>query len=636
MYSNLTWDERFEFAKAYYEHHGHLRVVITFKTKDGYSYDKDGFKLGKWISRQRYQHKIKELTPVHYEKLKSIGMIFEDLNKLDWETFYNLAQVYLEHHRQLPGTHDFKTKNGYEYDKDGKNLGAWFHVQRLNYNNNTLSQERMEKMDRLFKKFNQIQMKQQDKTNIEWDKMYELAKAYYEYYGRLNMPIKFSTKNGYDYDKKGKNLGVWIREQRQLYRRGLLTEEQIKKLEQIKMVFSDMVITEWERMYTLAKIYYEYHGNLKVPRQFKTKNGYEYDKDGSNLGKWVNTQYCRNIKGSISKEEYEKLIVIGMVFENQKGTRWDKMYELAQKYYEHHGNLNVLSIFKTKNGYEYDEQGENLGFWISTQRKYYLENRISKNRIEKLKQIGMVFENLNDVKWDEFYELAKVYYSRYGNLLIDINFITQNGYDYDKNGKRLGGWINRQRTDYRSGNMSSERIKKLKIIGMIFESLQDREWNKMYALALAYYQYYNNLKIRADFRTENGYDYDSEGEKLGQWINAQRTAYKKHKLTQERFEKLQIIGMIFEIKKDKEQNQITCITYNINYEKHKKAIDAIPHREFIAKINYLSNQGLPFVIENQLHPIFSMSSVNMEVRYGISLEHLIEEYQQSLKKVKKV
>ena len=39
---------------------------------------------------------------------------------------------------------------------------------------------------------------------------------------------------------------------------------------------------------------------------------------------------------------------------------WQSKYELAQVYYEHHGNLKISLSFKTINGYEYDENGLNL------------------------------------------------------------------------------------------------------------------------------------------------------------------------------------------------------------------------------------------------------------------------------------
>ena len=92
--------------------------------------------------------------------------------------------------------------------------------------------------------------------------------------------------------------------------------------------------------------------------------------------------------------------------------------------------------------------------------------------------------------------------------------------------------------------------------------------------------------------------------------------------------------MIFETRTNRRKNQRICINYGIDYEKYKQQIDAIPQREFSAKINYLNDQQIPITTEGNLHPIFCMSSINMQVRYGISLETLITEYSAIKDKVK--
>ena len=44
---------------------------------------------------------------------------------------------------------------------------------------------------------------------------------------------------------------------------------------------------------------------------------------------------------------------------------------MAKKYYDYHKNSEIMVNFKTKNGYEYDEEGVNLGSWVSIQRMAY-------------------------------------------------------------------------------------------------------------------------------------------------------------------------------------------------------------------------------------------------------------------------
>ena len=68
----------------------------------------------------------------------------------------------------------------------------------------------------------------------------------------------------------------------------------------------------WEETYEYAKIYYEKHKNLEVPRKFKTNNGYEYDENGQiNLGQWIGQQ---RQKVSPESDQGKLLLKIGMRF----------------------------------------------------------------------------------------------------------------------------------------------------------------------------------------------------------------------------------------------------------------------------------------------------------------------------------
>ena len=74
---------------------------------------------------------------------------------------------------------------------------------------------------------------------------------------------------------------------------------------------------------------------------------------------------------------------------NKLTMTWEDYYELAKAYYEHHGNLEISDRFKTINGYDYDENGVNLGTWIYTQRKSKKDETLLPEREELLIKIGM-------------------------------------------------------------------------------------------------------------------------------------------------------------------------------------------------------------------------------------------------------
>ena len=241
-----------------------------------------------------------------------------------------------------------------------------------------------------------------ENATYTWYDWFELAKAYYEHHNNLEIPVRFKTKNGYEEDENGVSLGRWIKTQRKAYK-GIghrkLTKEQIELLNQIGMRWASVDnMQEWMEKYNLAKSYYEYHNNLEIPARFKTKNGYEYDENGVSLGNWISNQR-RAYKGmgtsKLTKEQIELLNQIGMRWANVDNMQeWMEKYNLAKAYYEHHNNLEIPVRFKTKNGYEEDENGVSLGRWISNQRRAYKgmgASKITKEQIELLEKIGIIW-----------------------------------------------------------------------------------------------------------------------------------------------------------------------------------------------------------------------------------------------------
>ena len=117
---------------------------------------------------------------------------------------------------------------------------------------------------------------------------YNLAKAYFGYYGNLEVPVKFKTSDGVDYNENGVALGTWINNQRQAYKGNgthKITIEHIELLNEIGMRWENKLNLEkqWINNYNLAKTYYNHYGNLEIPKRFKTSNGMDYDENGKKL-----------------------------------------------------------------------------------------------------------------------------------------------------------------------------------------------------------------------------------------------------------------------------------------------------------------------------------------------------------------
>ena len=371
----MTWEDYYELAKAYYEHHGDLLIPVRFKTNDGYTYDENGaVKLGVWINWQRTR--FSQLPVERQQLLQAIG--FQE-NKFDfaWQKNYELAKAYYEHYGDLLIPQRFKTNDGYTYDENGAvKLGVWINWQRTRF-----SQLPVERQQLL-----QAIGFQENKFDFAWQKNYELAKAYYEHYGDLLIPVKFKTNDGHTYDENGAvNLGMWIKWQRTRFSQLPVERQQLLQaigFQENKFDFA------WQKNYELAKAYYEHYGDLLIPQRFKTNDGYTYDENGAvNLGIWLRNQ--RAGFSQLSIERQQLLQAIGFEI-NAKDFAWQKNYELAKAYYEHHGDLLIPNSFKTNDGYTYDENGAvKLGKWLSTQRTRF--SQLSIDRQQLLLQIGMVW-----------------------------------------------------------------------------------------------------------------------------------------------------------------------------------------------------------------------------------------------------
>ena len=580
------WIIKYNIAAAYYERNGNLEIPEKFKTLNGYEYDENGINLGRWLTNQKQSYKKATLSPERIHLLKDIGMCFEIRdNNNEWNKNYTLAKNYYEHNGNLEIPQKFKTLNGYEYDENGISLGTWLATQRQSYKKEKLSPERINLLKA-------IDMCFEPRYNDDWNEKYALVKNYYERNGNLEIPRKFKTLNGYEYDENGINLGIWIRNQRQSYKKARLSPERIHLLKNIGMCLETRDNNnEWNKNYALAKNYYERNGNLEIPGRFKTLNGYEYDENGINLGIWIISQRrsYKNVK--LSPEKINLLKTIEMRFEIKYNDGWNKNYALAKNYYEHNGNLEIPEKFKTLNGYEHNENGINLGMWFHNQRQLYKKARISPERLNLLKDIGMCFETRdNNNEWNKNYTLAKNYYEHNGNLEIPEKFKTLNGYEHDENGINLGMWIISQRRSYKNVKLSPERLNLLKNIGMRFEiKHNNNEWNKNYALAKNYYERNGNLEIPEKFKTLNGYEYDENGINLRRWLAVQTQLYQKARLSTERINLLENIGI-----KWFAYNNINYIEQNVIFDNNNQRLIKLKIlNSFKSYLNSLDQNTLP-------------------------------------------
>ena len=290
---------------------------------------------------------------------------------------------------------------------------------------------------------------------------------------------------------------------------------------------NDTLSASWDLMFDVAERYYKENGDLDVPKRYVTTEGYT-------LGTWLTTQrlvHEGKVKGILTDEQAEKLERIGMQWESVRDAAWEKYYAAAKAYCEEHGNLMV-------NITEKNYRGVNLGAWISNLRTYYKGGvqtaYLTPERIKALEEIGMVWSAV-DYLWERNYHAAVKFHQKNGHLDVPAGYV-------DEDGIRLGSWIFTVRNARKNANsrskLTDEQVKRLDAIGMFWGNIHDLEWEKAYAAACEYKKKQGDLSIPVTFQTVDGI-------RLGRWIRRQREAYAEGKLSSERKERLDHIGMIW-------------------------------------------------------------------------------------------
>ena len=438
---------------------------------------------------------------------------------------------------------------------------------------------------------------------------------------------------------------------------------------------------DFDTWYKIAKDYYNEHGNLLVPHDYK-------DKDGKQLGKWLSSirikYHSKTLR--ISRQKVDKLNQIGMIW-NVLDYKWNAKYEEVKKFYTEYHDLNLLPLYK-------GEEGQKLLSWIKSQRSIYYSNKEGlkyTEKITKLEQVGIVCKH-NDELWNDMYTLAVNYHDKYHHLLIPVYYETEDN-------KKLGVWIRNQRKSYVKGDLSLERINALEAIGMTWK-VNETKWNLMYEELKNYYDKYHTLTIsktyepmfvtneelktwlnvqRKNYRREtiltssqrqklkalgierdNAKEYwvsmynlafnyyqknqhltithpkTSEEKSLYTWLRNQRYSYRQGKLSMERIELLNALNFIWSPRKNLTAIYIYIAKNNldIDMQLNRDILNRTSLLEFKAKTNYLINEKhLPLVdASNHLHEIFTMSSLDIQnnPKYNLTLEEIINLYEKRI------
>ena len=305
--NDRKWQAAYDAAARYYQAHGDLNVPSEY-------IDPDGVLLGKWVSRQRYawqnpDRSSARLTPERKALLDQLSMVWQKPDS--WQHRYELAAAYKAAHGSLELPAQYRTEEGIW-------LGSWLSRQKqlLQKGDKSLSGERVKALKELFRGEPERRsgaVRTRARCSVRernWLNNYRHAKAYAKRRGDLLVPASYVDETGF-------RLGVWISNLRAARKTRpdsfQVTPEHIAMLDEIGMQW-DAREAKWQCALRRAGEYRAAHGDLTVPVNYKTE-------DGFCLGDWIRRMresYAAH-DARLTPERVENLSALGMVWTPAEG-----------------------------------------------------------------------------------------------------------------------------------------------------------------------------------------------------------------------------------------------------------------------------------------------------------------------------
>ena len=399
---------------------------------------------------------------------------------------------------------------------------------------------------RLFSELNEV-------LGASWNQMYRHAQLYYEEHGNLEVPVRYTTPEGYA-------LGGWIATQRKVRagtRYGNLSENRIRKLDAIGMVWEPHTERQWVKNFEAAKAYYQEHGSLDIPVGYTTETGIA-------LGGWIENQ--RQIKrrgqrsATLTPERIEQLNAIGMIWD-KFSLNWEQQYLACVQYYDTHGDCDIPKDYITADGLK-------TGAWVRRIRAIRSGQMpqcadLTPDQIDRLDAIHFIWEDAYTRRWQYGYEQARAYYEANGHLNPPVSYTSPQGFN-------LYEWLTRQRKIKQPG----ERRAALEAIGYDFNPPDSFETHL--ALCRDYFREHGHLNPPADYKADSVW--------LARWLNEQRRIYRgkvrnKH-LTAEQVKKLEAAGMDWRTASERAwENQYQAVEHYVRTTGQADIPKDIPTRE---------------------------------------------------------
>jgi superfamily II DNA or RNA helicase len=272
----------------------------------------------------------------------------------------------------------------------------------------------------------------------------------------------------------------------------------LQKYVEVRCLSADEV---WEEKYYILK-------------ELFIDNPPTYNKDNlkeKNIAKWMYQQRSNYKKRYLTENKIKKL-------ENFNWWVWEK--NLDNIWLNHYNNL--IKYYNDNKSFP-SKKEKKLHNWVTTQKLFYKENKLSNERINKLEYLDWWIWNL-DNKWHYKYNELIQFYKLNTRLPLFKN---------NNKEKSLCTWVSKQRKKYNDKTLNNNYVNKLNnLTWWNWDISIETKWHNKYNEVIKYIE--TNNKFPSHSKNNNKLE-----KELGLWISKQKLAYKETNLSEDKIKKLE-------------------------------------------------------------------------------------------------
>jgi hypothetical protein len=229
---------------------------------------------------------------------------------------------------------------------------------------------------------------------------------------------------------------IWVSSQRRLRKEGKLVEKRIQRLNEVGFIW-DPFEAAWEEMFAALVEFKRKKGHCNVPQKWP---------ENYKLADWVHNQRKFREQGKLAEERIQRLNEVGFMWDHFEAT-WEEMFTALVEFKREHGHCNMLHIWP---------ENPKLANWMSRQRWRRERGKLSEERIQRLNEIGFIWQDTFEATWEEMFAALVEFKREYGHCRVHVRWAEN---------PKLGIWVSTQRRYRKEGNLAEERIQRLNSIG---------------------------------------------------------------------------------------------------------------------------------------------------------------------------